>query len=85
MLGGVYVFAPMTGSDGKLHPLRLSENPDGTHMDGGTMFKSEDVVHMGDDNVTLVLSATCQVPSTLYYYSPTQKGLGNVISLAGGA
>jgi len=52
-------------------------------MQGGTMYK--DFVQMGTNNMTLILTATCQVPSTLYYYSPTHKGLGNIISLAGGA
>ena len=83
MLGGIYIFEPIMNVDGQQHPLRLSLNPDGTHMKGGTMYK--DFVQMGTNNMTLILTATCQVPSTLYYYSPTHKGLGNMISLAGGA
>ena len=82
MLGGVYVFTPLTTKDGQQHPMRLSTFPDGTHMDGGTMYKDVQTVHLGMDNTTVVLVATCAVPKVLYYYSPTQKGMGNVLSLS---
>ena len=82
MLGGVYVFTPLTKEEGADHPLRLSSYPDGTHYDGGTMYKDIKTVHMGVDNTTVVLVATCEVPTTLYYYSPNRKGMGGVMSLS---
>ena len=82
MLGGVYIFLPLSTIDGIVHPLRLSTNSDGTHMEGGTMYKDATTVHMGTDNTTLILSVTCDVPKTLYYYCPTHKGMGNMMVLS---
>ena len=87
LLGKVYVFKPSSSPAASAladYPLRLSTTPDGTNNDKGRLFRDPTVVSMASDNVSIVLAATCSTPTSLYYFSPRQKGMGGVISLARG-
>ena len=53
MLGGIYIFTPLKTMDGQKHPMRLSANPDGTHMLGGTSYTDANTIHMGTGKYSL--------------------------------
>ena len=58
MLGGIYIFTPLKTMDGQKHPMRLSANPDGTHMLGGTSYTDANTIHMGTGKLTFFYSSS---------------------------
>ena len=66
MLGGIYIFTPLKTMDGQKHPMRLSANPDGTHMLGGTSYTDANTIHMGTGKFDIFLFLL--LPSNLFHW-----------------